>query len=93
MGKKNFIKTKMQTHIIGKQIIELGLGPEQDAFGMQQEVSWILQNQVMPRLETLLDRMISPDLVVRLDQLEVDLGLFKSRVAGERFYRNSASPL
>ena len=64
----------MQTHIIGKQIVELGLGPDQNAFEMQQEISWILKNQVMPRLEAMLDRMINPDLVIRLDQLEIDLG-------------------
>lgn len=61
-------------HIIGRQIIDLEIGGGQDAFRVQQDVSFALRNRVLPKLEELFDRFVGPERVIRIDQLEIDLG-------------------
>lgn len=61
-------------HIIGRQIIDLEIGGGQDAFRVQQDVSFVLRNRVLPKLEELFDRFVGPERVIRIDQLEIDLG-------------------
>lgn len=61
-------------HIIGRQIIDLEIGGGQDAFRVQQDVSFALRNRVLPKLEELFDRLVGPERVIRIDQLEIDLG-------------------
>ncbi|MEZ4774820.1 MAG: contractile injection system tape measure protein [Bacteroidia bacterium] len=63
-----------QKHIIGKQVIELQVPSGGDTFALQQEVSFVFRNEVLPRLEAMFDRMVDADTVIRLDLLEVDLG-------------------
>ena len=60
-------------HIIGRQVIELELRPDQDAAALQQEISWTFRSQIVPRLEALFDRMIASDVSIRLDRLELEL--------------------
>lgn len=63
-----------QQHIIGKQIVELQMGSREDAFAVQQEVSFTLRNQILPRLEDMFDRLVDENILIRLDQLEIDVG-------------------
>ncbi|MDX2246137.1 MAG: contractile injection system tape measure protein [Bacteroidia bacterium] len=72
-----------QKHIIGKQIVELQVAPGSDVFTLQQEVSFVFRNEVLPRLESLFDRLVGPDTVIRLEHLEIDLGkIDPTRISG-----------
>lgn len=66
------------SHIIRRQIVNLEIDSRLDAFAIQQDVSWILQNRVLPRMEILLDELIPEGVVWRLDQLELFLGELSS---------------
>lgn len=62
-------------HLIGKQILELRLPSQQVVFEVQQQASDWFWKQAAPVLERLFDRLAPGDEVVRLDKLEIDLGV------------------
>lgn len=63
-----------QTHIIGRQVLEVEIGPHDDQHQVQQDVRWIYQNQILPRLEMVFDRLVEPNIIIQLDKLEIDVG-------------------
>jgi len=63
-----------QRHIIKKQIIELRLNSQAEAFELQNKVSEIFQCKILPLLETCCNQLSSADEIHRIDKLEVDLG-------------------
>ena len=62
------------THLIEKQTIELRLKRPDDAFELQQRMSAFCNNQLMPALENLFNRLAPVHKHIRLDKLEIDLG-------------------
>lgn len=62
-----------QAHSIQRQVYELYLRNPAEAAAAQEKVSR-LQQQVSRLLETLLTEQASPDILVRLDKVELDLG-------------------
>ncbi|NEQ75360.1 MAG: hypothetical protein F6K23_21285 [Okeania sp. SIO2C9] len=63
-----------QRHIIKKQVIELNLSSQRDAFALQNEVSRIYRQKVVPLIDNLLSQSISPDTIHRINTLEINLG-------------------
>ena len=62
------------THLIEKQTIELRLKRADDAFELQQRMSAFCNNQLMPALENLFNRLAPAHKHIRLDELVIDLG-------------------
>ncbi len=63
-----------QRHIIKKQILELQLNSSKGFFELQNKVSRIFQDRVIPVIDTLLSKYSNPDIVYRIDKLEINLG-------------------
>lgn len=61
-------------HLIGRQMLDLRIGAEQDAFRVQNDISFALRHRILPRLEAVFDRMAAAGRVVRIDRIEIDLG-------------------
>ena len=61
-------------HIINKQVIELSLAKQQDAFGMQHSISRHYYSDLLPLLEKVFNQYSTEDEVLVLDKLEIKLG-------------------
>jgi hypothetical protein len=61
-------------HIINKQIIDLRIAKNLDAFRIQQAVSDHYRQHLMPLLEKEFDSIAGPDEAVLIDRMEIDLG-------------------
>ncbi|MDQ3110912.1 MAG: contractile injection system tape measure protein [Bacteroidota bacterium] len=68
----------MNKHVINKQIIDLKVNSEENAFGLQQQVRDAYMNNVLPLISDVLDEFAGPDEVLRIDRLELDFGILKS---------------
>ncbi|HTN06765.1 contractile injection system tape measure protein [Agriterribacter sp.] len=62
-------------HLIKKQVINLQLNKETDAFRVQQTVSTCYRQHLLPLLENIFNEMSSADEVIHIDHLEIDLGM------------------
>jgi hypothetical protein len=62
-------------HIIKKQVIELKLKSDRDAFRMQHLISEHYRNEVINLLETIFDNYCSEEEVLLLDKVEIDFGV------------------
>ncbi|NET28642.1 contractile injection system tape measure protein, partial [Okeania sp. SIO1I7] len=65
---------KKQRHIIKKQVIELNLNSQKGAFALQNEVSRIYRQKIIPLIDNLLSQSIAPDTIHRINTLEINLG-------------------
>ncbi|MBL4706155.1 MAG: hypothetical protein JKY54_16635 [Flavobacteriales bacterium] len=63
-----------QKHIIKRQVIELGLTSSENAFQIQDDVSRNFKNVIIPLLQKIFDEISSPDEVLKIDTLCLDLG-------------------
>ena len=63
-----------QRHIIGRTVLELDSGTISDVWEFQETVSQLLKHQAMAELDPLFSELADTDEVIRLDQVEVDLG-------------------
>jgi len=61
-------------HLIKKQVIELALPKELDAFSMQHMAGKHYRNEVLPLLEQVFDELGAGDTVIAIPRLEIDLG-------------------
>lgn len=61
-------------HIIKKQIIDLRIAKDLDAFRIQQAVSDHYRQHLVPLIEKEFDGIAGPDETVLIDRLEIDLG-------------------
>lgn len=68
-----------QHHVIGKTILELDTGHLADIHSLHEEVSSLLQQQAIPKIEDLFDRFVSHEEVVRLDRVVVEIEAVDSR--------------
>jgi len=66
-------------HIIKKQIIQLQLDGKQDAFRIQQLISEYYWKEIIPILQKVFDSISKPGEIIRMDQLEIDLGAISIR--------------
>lgn len=66
-------------HLIGKQVFELGLGSSQDTYALQQKVSDMVWADLLPKLAQLFDGIAKEDEVIRIDRIELDLGVIDLR--------------
>ncbi len=62
-------------HRIRRQILELELPREAGALALQQRAGRVFQERVLPQLEAIFDRIAPPGRFVRIERLEVELGL------------------
>ncbi|HAS46063.1 MAG TPA: hypothetical protein DCS93_36610 [Microscillaceae bacterium] len=61
-------------HIIKKQIFEVEVKGQEKAWDIQQKLGEIFQKQVLPALNQALNKLSPPNVIHRIDQLEIDLG-------------------
>lgn len=62
------------THTIREQILDLLIGPTLDPFEMQQRMSVLFFDKILPELDKIFDSLSDEDIVVSIDLLEIDLG-------------------
>jgi len=60
-------------HLIGKQVLQMEIGPSENAYALQQRFSEMIWKELSPRLSDLFDRFAGEDEVLRLDKIELDL--------------------
>ncbi|MBL1201842.1 MAG: hypothetical protein FWK04_22975 [Nostoc sp. GBBB01] len=63
-----------QQHSIKKQIIEINLSFQTDAFELQNEISRIYNHKFIPLIDNLLSQFSSSEIIYQINQLEIDLG-------------------
>lgn len=61
-------------HIIRRQTAELQISRSDNALVLQQRFIRLLEEQLLPRLEPVFDRLAGPDTWIELDRLDIDLG-------------------
>ena len=61
-------------HVIGKQVLEVAMGPKDNAYAIQQRLSELVWNDLCPQLNDLFDQIVGEDEVLRLEKIELDLG-------------------
>ena len=71
------------THIIHRQVLDITLDTERDAYLVQEEVRRIYYDRIIPLLDDAFSEVVGPDEIVRLDRLELDLGHLDRRTLEE----------
>ncbi len=61
-------------HIIKRQVLELYAGNRADALPLQGELSRIYRQRIVPLIDQACTDLSAPDLIHRIDTLELDLG-------------------
>jgi Contractile injection system tape measure protein len=75
-------------HIIGRTVLEIEIDRLDDMWSFQAEISDILQQQGIPAMEQLFDRLVGADRVIRLDRVVVDLSPIDRHFLADEFVRN-----
>src|SRR5437762_489167 len=65
----------MGAHIINRQIIELKVASEKNAFQVQRRVHELYHKEVLPLLDDIMSRLSSDEEVIQIDSLDLDLGV------------------
>jgi hypothetical protein len=66
-------------HQVKKQLFELTLSQRKDAYRVQQLVSEHYRTHIIQLLEKVFDELAPPDDILRIDKLEIDLGIIHER--------------
>ena len=66
--------TSKQRHVIKKQILELELSSKKGAFELQNQVSKIYRDKIVPLIDTYCSQLSSPDIIYKINRLELDIG-------------------
>lgn len=61
-------------HVIKKQVLDVGIQQSLDAFQVQHALSEWYWKQLVPLLERAFDEIAPPGEIIRIDQLQIDLG-------------------
>ncbi|WP_010177191.1 contractile injection system tape measure protein [Aquimarina agarilytica] len=61
-------------HLIGKQILELEVKASDPVYSMQQHLSELVWNVLLPELSKLFDRLVSENEVVSIDSITLNIG-------------------
>lgn len=72
-------------HRIRRQILDLELPREAGAVALQRRVGRVFQEQVLPQLDALFDRIAPPDRYIRIEQLEIDMGVINEDYWEQQF--------
>lgn len=70
---------KNQNHVIKKQILDFTLDSEVGSFTFQSKLSEIFKTAILPRIDAHCTRLSDSSEILRLDRLEVDLGVLEKR--------------
>ena len=62
------------THIIGKQTIEIDFDALEEAMGVQNRISELYRERLLPAMESLFDEMVGPEHRAVIERLEIDCG-------------------
>ncbi len=65
----------MQRHIIKRQILDLQAPSQKGSFELQNRISALYRNKIIPLIDTLFNQLSNPDEIHRIDSLEIDLGI------------------
>lgn len=63
-----------EAHVIGRQLFDLHFYSQKEAYNLQTKVSYLNREKLKSILEKQLTAFSSPGVVIRLDQLDLDLG-------------------
>ncbi len=74
----------MTTHIINRQIIDLKVRSDRNAFRLQQQVRAVYEEDILPLMNELLDELCGPGEVLRIDRLDLDLGTIQAAQMGQQ---------
>ncbi len=74
----------MTKHIINRQIIDLKVRSEKNAFRLQQQVREVYLGDILPLLGEMLDELSGPGEVLRIDRLDLDLGTVQADRMGQQ---------
>jgi Contractile injection system tape measure protein len=77
-----------QNHIIGRTVLEIDIDRLDDAWSFQAEISDILQQQGIPAMAQLFDRLVGDERTIRLDRLVVELAPIDRHFLADEFVRN-----
>lgn len=72
------------THIIERQVFDLTLDTDREAQARQETARRVLREQVQPVLDEVFTRLAGPARVLRLDRLDLDLGVLSADDWAER---------
>ena len=64
----------MQRHIIKRQVLDLQVPSQKDSFELQNRVSSLYRNKIIPLMDTVLSQLSDSGEIHRIDSLEIDLG-------------------
>ena len=64
-----------QSHIIGKQTIEISFDSLDNAIGIQNRIAEIFYERIQPEMELLLDKATGEKYTATIDRLEIDCGI------------------
>jgi Contractile injection system tape measure protein len=81
------------SHIIGRTVVEIEIDRLDDVWSFPAEISDILQQQGIPAMEKLFDRLVGADRVIRLDRVVVDLAPIDRHFLADEFVRNLLAAL
>lgn len=73
------MRSHKSSHIIHKQSVRLEMGMTAEAFNLQNRLSSLFLHGLNTKLEELFDRISSPDRILRIDKLDIDLGTMTER--------------
>lgn len=69
--------SRQQTHTIQRQILELELPREKDAYALQRRASHLYQLYVLPTLDSFFSSLVEGDEQIVISTVEIDLGVLK----------------
>lgn len=76
---------RSNSHIILTQVLELVLPKNQNAFQFQQEIGELSKKKLEPALEKLFDKYSTPNELLQIDLVEVNIGKQRWLASGEAF--------
>jgi hypothetical protein len=82
----------MINHIINKQVIDLRLPHKEGAWLLQQQMKELYQNELLNVLDQQFSKIAGDDDVLRIDKLEIDLGIISKDKLAE-FFREKLNEL
>jgi hypothetical protein len=77
-----------QRHIIGRTVLEIDSDRLEDMWSFQNEISELLHQKSVPAMETLFDRLVGADDVVRLDRVVVQMDPIDRHFLADEFVQN-----
>ena len=75
----------MGAHVVEALCFEIDFGSEEEAFEAQERLMRFAQGRAQQVISDVFDDAVAPDVVLRLDKLEVDVGTIAAVDFEERF--------